>query len=182
MKEEIKLLVEQARQGSEKAFSQLYKQYKQQIWWTAYKIVHNLDIADDIVSIVFTKAFTKLDTYTNHISFEMWLKTITINTAIDYVRKNKKEQLNNYIDDEENSIQLSGLENGPEENFIDKENIKVVTDCMSRLKKRYRDLIQLKLDGFTYQQIAEKLAMPETTVKSSLNKARQRLKQLFNNY
>lgn len=182
MKEEIKLLVEQARQGSEKAFNQLYYIYKQTIWWTAYKIVHNIDIADDITSIVFTKAFTKLDTYTNHISFEMWLKTITINSAIDYVRRNKKEQLNNYIDDENNTIQLNGLENGPEDNFIDRENLEIVKDCMSRLKKKYRDLIQMKLDGLTYQQIAEKLAMPEATVKSSLNKARQRLRQLFNNY
>lgn len=182
MKEEIKLLVEQARQGSEKAFNQLYYTYKKVIWWTAYKIVKNIDVADDIVSMVFTKAFTKLDTYTQHISFEMWLKTITLNTAIDYIRRNKKENLNSYIDDEDNTIQLQGLDRSPEENYINQQNIEIVKDCMSRLRKRYRDLIQMKLDGLTYQQIAEKLAMPEATVKGSLNKARQKLKNLFNNY
>ena len=182
MKEDIKLLVEQARQGSEKAFNQLYYTFKKTIWWTAYKIVHNIDVADDIVSMVFTKAFTKLDTYTQHISFEMWLKTITLNTAIDYIRRNKKEQLNSYIDDEDNTIQLQELDRSPEENYINQQNVEIVKDCMSRLRKRHRDLIQMKLDGLTYQQIAEKLAMPEATVKGSLNKARQRLKQLFNNY
>lgn len=182
MKEEIKLLVEQARQGSEKAFNQLYYTYKKTIWWTAYKIVRNIDVADDITSMVFTKAFTKLDTYTQHISFEMWLKTITLNTAIDYIRRNKKEQMNSYIDDDDNTIQLTGLDRSPEENYINQQNVEIVKDCMSRLRKRHRDLIQMKLDGMTYQQIAEKLAMPEATVKGSLNKARQRLKQLFNNY
>ena len=182
MKEEIKLLVEQARQGSQKAFGELYNTYKKTIWWTAYKIVHNIDVADDIVSMVFTKAFTKLDSYTQHISFEMWLKTITLNTAIDYIRRNKKENLNNYIDDEESTIQLQGLDRSPEENYINQQNVEIVKDCMSRLRKRYRDLIELKLEGKTYQQIAEELAMPEATVKGSLNKARQRLKQLFNNY
>lgn len=182
MKEDIKLLVEQARQGSEKAFNQLYYTFKKTIWWTAYKIVHNIDVADDIVSMVFTKAFTKLDTYTQHISFEMWLKTITLNTAIDYIRRNKKEQLNSYIDDEDNTIQLQELDRSPEENYINQQNVEIVKDCMSRLRKRHRDLIQMKLDGLTYQQIAEKLAMPEATVKGSLNKARQRLKELFNNY
>lgn len=182
MKEEIKLLVEQARQGSEKAFNELYYTYKKTIWWTAYKIVKNIDVADDIVSIVFTKAFTKLDSYTQHISFEMWLKTITLNTAIDYIRRNKKEQMNSYIDDEDNTIQLQGYDRSPEENYINQQDVDIVKDCMSRLRKRYRDLIQMKLDGLTYQQIAEKLAMPEATVKGSLNKARQRLKQLFNNY
>lgn len=182
MKEEIKLLVEQARQGSEKAFNELYYTYKKTIWWTAYKIVKNIDAADDIVSLVFTKAFTKLDTYTSHISFEMWLKTITLNTAIDYIRRNKKEQMNSYIDDKDNTIQLQGLDRSPEENYINQQNVEIVKDCMSRLRKRYRDLIQMKLDGMTYQQIADKLAMPEATVKGSLNKARQRLKELFNNY
>lgn len=182
MKEDTKLLVEQARQGSEKAFNQLYYTFKKTIWWTAYKIVHNIDVADDIVSMVFTKAFTKLDTYTQHISFEMWLKTITLNTAIDYIRRNKKEQLNSYIDDEDNTIQLQELDRSPEENYINQQNVEIVKDCMSRLRKRHRDLIQMKLDGLTYQQIAEKLAMPEATVKGSLNKARQRLKELFNNY
>ena len=182
MKEDIKLLVEQARQGSEKAFNQLYYTFKKTIWWTAYKIVHNIDVADDIVSMVFTKAFTKLDTYTQHISFEMWLKTITLNTAIDYIRRNKKEQLNSYIDDEDNTIQLQELDRSPEENYINQQNVEIIKDCMSRLRKRHRDLIQMKLDGLTYQQIAEKLAMPEATVKGSLNKARQRLKELFNNY
>lgn len=182
MKEDIKLLVEQARQGSEKAFNQLYYTFKKTIWWTAYKIVHNIDVADDIVSIVFTKAFTKLDTYTQHISFEMWLKTITLNTAIDYIRRNKKEQLNSYIDDEDNTIQLQELDRSPEENYINQQDVEIVKDCMSRLRRRHRDLIQMKLDGLTYQQIAEKLAMPEATVKGSLNKARQRLKELFNNY
>lgn len=182
MKEDIKLLVEQARKGSEKAFEQLYNTYKKTIWWTAYKVVKNIDVADDITSMVFTKAFTKLDSYTQHISFEMWLKTITLNTAIDYIRRNKKENLNSYIDDEDNFIQLQELDRSPEENFINKQNIEVIKKCMLRLRKRYRDLIQMKLDGLTYQEIAKKLAMPESTVKGSLNKARQKLRELFNNY
>ena len=90
--------------------------------------------------------------------------------------------MNSYIDDEDNTIQLQGYDRSPEENYINQQDVDIVKDCMSRLRKRYRDLIQMKLDGLTYQQIAEKLAMPEATVKGSLNKARQRLKQLFNNY
>lgn len=182
MKEEIKLLVEQARNGSQRAFSELYNTYKKTIWWTAYKIVKNIDVADDIVSIVFTKAYEKLDTFASHISFEMWLKTITINTAIDYIRKNKKEQLNSYIDDEDNNIQLNGLDSSPEENLIGQQTAIIVEDCIKRLKQKHRKLIELKLAGKTYQQIAEELALPIDSVKSCLSNARKRLKQLINNY
>ena len=55
-------------------------------------------------------------------------------------------------------------------------------DCIGRLKKKYRDLIYARLDGKSYQQISEELAIPEATVKSCLNKARARLKELFNQY
>lgn len=182
MKEEEKLLVEQAREGSERAFNTLYNNYYKIVWYTANNVVHNSDAADDITSMVFTKVYLKLQSYTNHISFEMWLKTITVNTAIDYIRRNKKEQLNNYIDDEESKIQLSGLEHSPEDNMIFQQNINIVMECIPRLKKKYRDLIYARLDGKSYQQISQELAIPEATVKTCLNKARQRLKQLFNQY
>lgn len=182
MKEEEKLLVEQAREGSERAFTKLYNNYQKTVWYTALNIVHNTDAADDITSMVFTKVYTKLDTYTQHISFEMWLKTITVNTAIDYIRRNKKEQLNNYIDEEDSTIQLHGLDNSPEDKLIFQQNVDIVMECIPRLKKRYRDLIYARLDGKSYQQISEELAIPEATVKTCLNKARQRLRQLFNQY
>lgn len=182
MKEEEKLLVEQARDGSEKAFSELYNTYKKTVWYTAYKVVNNTDAADDITSQVFTKVYLKLKSYTHHLSFEMWLKTITVNAAIDYIRRNKKEQLNNYIDEEDSTIQLSGLEHSPEDNLIFQQNVNIVMDCIPRLKKKYRDLIYARLDGKSYQQISEELAIPEATVKTCLNKARQRLREMFNQY
>lgn len=182
MTEEEKLLVEQARDGSEKAFNTLYNKYQKTVWYNAFRIVNNKDAADDVTSSVFTKVYLKLQSYTNHISFEMWLKTITVNTAIDYIRRNKKEQLNNYIDEDNSPIQLSGLENSPEDNLIFQQNIEVVMECIPRLKKKYRDLIYARLDGKSYQQISEELAIPEATVKTCLNKARQRLRELFNKY
>lgn len=182
MKEEEKILVEQAREGSEKAFNELYNKYKKTVWFTALKVVNNRDAADDITSLVFTKMFLKLKSFEYHISFEMWLKTITVNTAIDYIRRNKKEQLNNYIDDEDSTIQLNGTESSPEDSMIYQQNINIIMDCIPRLKKKHRDLIYARLDGKSYQQISEELAMPETTVKTCLCKARQRLKELINQY
>ena len=182
MKEDEKLLIEKAKEGSERAFTTLYNTYKKTVWYTALKVVANTDVADDITSMVFTKVYTKLDTYTQHISFEMWLKTITVNTAIDYIRRNKKEKLNNYIDEEDSTIQLDALDHSPEDKLIFQQNIDIVMECIPRLKKRYRDLIYARLDGKSYQQISEELAIPEATVKGCLNKARQRLKQMFNQY
>lgn len=177
MTQEIIDLIEQAKKGSQKAFSELYYRYKSNIWYTILNVVKNTDVADDLTSIVFTKAYEKLSTYVNHISFEMWLKTIAVNASIDYIRRNKKEQLNNYVDEDENPIQLSALERSPEEDLILKEKLDIVLQAIPTLKKKYRDLINARIDGMSYKEIANKLAMNELAVKGDLNKARQKLKQ-----
>ena len=82
MKQEIINLVEQAKTGSERAFSELYNKYYKTVWFTIYNIVKNRDVTEDLISVVFTKAYMKMDSYTEHISYEMWLKTIAELTAI----------------------------------------------------------------------------------------------------
>ena len=182
MKQEIIDLIEQAKQGSQKAFAKLYYTYKPTIWFTVYNVVKNTDVADDITSVVFTKAYEKLQTYVNHISFEMWLKTIAVNSSIDFIRRTKKEQLNAYTDDENCTIQLKEAERSPEEELIMQEKIKVIQEVLPTMKKKYRDLIQARIEGLSYKDISEKLAINENTVKSMLNKARNKLRQKIANY
>lgn len=177
MTQEIITLVEQAKTGSVRAFNTLYNKYEKTVWFTVYNIVKNRDVADDLVSVVFTKAYMKMESYTEHVSYEMWLKTIAVNSAIDYLRKMKNEKLNNYIDDEETTIQLTDVEKSPEEDLIIKEKLKLTLEAIPTLKKQYRELIQSRIEGMSYKDIAEKLAIDELTVKSNLNKARQILRQ-----
>ena len=142
MTQEIITLVEQAKTGSVRAFNTLYNKYEKTVWFTVYNIVKNRDVADDLVSVVFTKAYMKMESYTEHVSYEMWLKTIAVNSAIDYLRKMKNEKLNNYIDDEETTIQLTDVEKSPEEDLIIKEKLKLTLEAIPTLKKQYRELIQ----------------------------------------
>ena len=122
----------------------------------------------------------KRESYTEHISYEMWLKTIAVHSSIDYLRRMKNEQLNNYIDDEDNTIQLSDVTNSPEDELVLKEKLKLTLEAIPTLKKKYRDLLQARMEGLSYKQIGERLAMNELTVKSELNKARSKLRQKTN--
>lgn len=177
MKQEIIDLVEQAKNGSERAFSKLYKQYYNTMWFTIYSVVKNRDVTEDLISVVFTKVYEKLSSYTEHISFNMWVKTIAVNTAIDYIRRMKNEKLNNYIDDEENTFQPTSVEKSPEEELALKETLELTLRTIPTLKKQYRELLQSRIDGLSYKEIAEKLALDELTVKGNLHKARNVLKK-----
>lgn len=176
MKQEIIDLVEQARNNDERAFTTLYNKYYNTVWFTVYNIVKNRDVTEDLISVVFTKAFKKLPLYTEHISFEMWLKTIAVNSSIDYIRRMKNEKLNNYIDAEDNLIQLDDYSPSPEETMILKEKLKLVEIILPTLKKRYRDLITAKLEGKSYKDLSEQFALSEDKIKTDLHKARKQLK------
>lgn len=176
MKQEIIELVEQAKNNKEKAFTKLYNEYYNTVWFTIYNIVKNKDVTEDLISVVFTKAFKKLDLYTEHISFEMWLKTIAVNSSIDYIRRMKNEKLNNYIDEDDSPIQLEGFEKSPEEKLILQEQVKLVEKLIPTLKKRYRELLLAKLEGKSYKDLSEQFALSEDKVKADLHKARKQLR------
>ena len=183
MKDDKDLIIK-AKEGVEGAFSKLFEQYYNTVKYTIYNIVKNKDITDDLVSVTFTKAFNKIASYTNPISFEMWLKTIAINTAIDYIRKMKNEKQNNYIDDVDDSKNLSSplqsSVHSVEDAMIIKEDYKRLMECMATLRYNYRNILKLRyIDELSYKDISSTLGVPEATVKSDLFKARQRLKKKF---
>lgn len=179
MKQEIINLVEQARNNEEQAFTKLYNKYYNTVWFTVYNIVKNRDVTEDLISVVFTKAFKKLNLYTEHISFEMWLKTIAVNSSIDYLRRMKNEKLNEYIDDENNYIQLDDYSPSPEEALILQEKIQLLDKVFPTLRKRQRDLIMAKLEGKSYKELSEQFALSEDRIKTDLHKARKQLRKKF---
>lgn len=181
-KQKLLDLIKQAKEGKQAAFTKLYEKYKSTIRTTILQVVKNNDVADDLLSVTFHKAFSKIDSYINHISFEMWLKTIAINSSIDYIRRTKKENANIWIDDSDNVIQLSDTrESSPEDDFIYKETSDKVHNALSRLRYKYRNILQLRVEeNLSYKEIGERLGLNESQVKSTLNKARKKLKQLLN--
>lgn len=181
-KQQLLDLIKQAKEGKQIAFTQLYNRFNRIIYNTIYNIVHNKDVADDLLSVTFTKAFSKLDSYVNHISFEMWLKTIAINSSIDYIRHTKKEKYDYELDNENNCLQVSdSADCSPEDEFIYQETDNRLTDALNRLRYKYRYILELRtVQDLSYKEIGELLDLSESQVKSRLNKAREKLKQLLN--
>jgi len=175
-------LIKQAKEGKQSAYTKLYEKYKKSIHITIFNIVKNNDVADDLLNVTFIKAFGKLESYVNYISFEMWLKTIAVNSSIDFIRKVKKEKFNHYIDDENSTLQLnSNLDRSPEDDYIFAETSSKIESAIERLKPRYKAIFTMKImRDLSYKEIAQELSIPENAVKSDLNKARKRIRELIN--
>ena len=177
-------LIKQAKEGKQSAFTKLYEKYNRIIYSTIYRIVNNKDAADDLLSVTFTKAFSKLDSYINNISFEMWLKTIAINTAIDFIRKSRNEK-NDYVDDDTCLYEFTDNFFGtPESNTINKQEIAYLFEkLIPSMRYKDRELIRLKyIENLSYREIASSLKIQEDAVKSTLAKAKKRLILKYDKY
>ena len=81
------LLVESAKNGDEKAFSNLLNRYRDSIYYMLLKMVNNSSDAEDLTIEAFGKAFRNLDSFTPEFAFSTWLFKIATNNCIDFIRK-----------------------------------------------------------------------------------------------
>lgn len=101
------------------------------------------------------------------------------------MRKKKSAPLSieTHGDDQEDpshNIQCENLD--PEEAMINHQKMKLMVDIVSKLKPRYRKLIELRyFKEYSYEEIAQELDLPLGTVKAQLFRARDLLFNVLNN-
>ena len=177
------MLVKQAIEGSQKAYSELMSLY-----WDSIEKIFSLKLlgkedVEDLAIATFSKAFDKLESYNNSFAFSTWIQTIANNTLIDFFRK--KEQKTLSIDQEKENEESKGIDVvdsslDPEDNLIRKQKNKHIAGMVQSLKPHYRDLIILRyLDEMSYAEISKKLNMPLGSVKANLFRARDLLMQIL---
>jgi RNA polymerase sigma factor (sigma-70 family) len=177
------LLVDLAKKGDEKAFSNLLNRYRDSIYYMLLKMVNNSSDAEDLTIEAFGKAFRNLDSFTPDFAFSTWLFKIATNNCIDFIRKKQVspapiDQLQDDLDNLTVNIQ-SDLPD-PEETLINDQKIAVLRDIVNQLKPRYRNLIELRYyKEYSYEEIASELKLPIGTVKAQLYRAKSLLYNIF---
>ena len=92
-----------AARGDRIAFRQLVLTHSAPMYGLAFRLVGDSSTADDIVQDAFIKAFKKLSGFNRQASFRTWLHRITVNTAMDHLRR---EQRRRSHEDDETDIDL----------------------------------------------------------------------------
>ncbi len=174
------ILVEQALQGSQKAYTELLDRYRDTIYFMLLKMVKNKNDAEDLTIEAFGKAFKNLEQYTSDFAFSTWLFRIASNNCIDFLRKRKTITVSideNFEKDEyEYSFNIESSDLNPEENFIKSQNSVLLAEIVKKMKPRYRELIELRyFKEFAYEEIAQHMNLPLGTVKAQLFRARELL-------
>lgn len=167
-------IIKDAKAGKESAFNLLYYRYKDFVINLLYQYINDLDEAKDLSNIVFLKVHQKLSKFTNYSSFGGWLRILTKNTAIDYLRTLKNKAIS--IDDQENGIQLSNISDVVDEN----RNLTYTNliEMFDNLPETTKQIVKLYYEsGMTVFQISKAINVPVGTIKSCLYRTRNNLKK-----
>ena len=183
------VLVDLAIKGDQRAYAELLERYRDAIYFMLLKMVNNKSDAEDLTIEAFGKAFKSIHQYTPNFAFSTWLFKIATNNCIDFIRKKKgnlvsidqvPEDLEGGSSAPASNLQASTLD--PEEFMIKEQSIKLIQTLVSKLKPRYRNLIELRyFREYSYEEIAEELSLPLGTVKAQLFRARELLSNILRN-
>jgi RNA polymerase sigma factor (sigma-70 family) len=174
-------LVEKARKGDQLAYGELLGRYRDAIYFMLLKMVNSPIDAEDLTIEAFGKAFKNIDQYTPNYAFSTWLFKIATNNCIDFIRKKRASHvsLDQTLDGEDSLIPSAMIQADtldPESTMINKQKIKHMRSVVSKLKPRYRQLVELRyFSEYSYDEIAKELDIPIGTVKAQLFRARELL-------
>lgn len=177
----ILTLIEQAKQGSQIAYSTLLNNYWKAIYNFQISKTENEDEAEDITIKTFAKAFDKLITYNSEYSFESWLFTISRNLNIDHFRKQNPDLISIHKHQKEVD-QISDKELSPVDKLIVEQNLAQLLAYIKLLKPHYQQVINLRFFmELSYKEIATELHEPVNNVKIKLLRAKKLLAEIINN-
>lgn len=180
-----KTLVEKCAAGDAQAFDTLVRMYQNKIINIAYGMLQSREDAYDVAQEVFIKLYRKIGSFTGESALDTWLYRVTVNASLDALRKQGRRVRTVPLeaqseDDETYELPVADSRSSPEEAALAQERRREITDAISRLSEKYRSVLILReFEDLDYEQIAKVLGISVGTVKSRLNRAREKLRNLL---
>src|SRR6186713_1409357 len=173
---ETDALIERCLAGDQQAWDQIVRQHWRKVFNLAYKFVGRHDEAEDLTQDIFLKIFKALHTFDRRANFQTWLISISRNLCIDHYRSVRKERETMARDVDASTLTPASRERSPY-GELEQIDLRVrIRQALAELPPTLREAVVLRdLQEFSYQEIADKLRLPEGTVKSRINRGRLEL-------
>jgi RNA polymerase sigma-70 factor (ECF subfamily) len=174
--ESIETLIQRCLKGDERAWDAIVRQHWRKVFNIAYKFVGRHDEAEDLTQDVFLKIFKSLDTFDRRANFQTWLVSISRNLCIDHYRSVRKER--ETIDRDTSATDLAPASNTGHQlaALEQRDRVTLLRQALAALPRTLRTAVLMRdIQELTYQEIADRLRLPEGTVKSRINRGRTEL-------
>jgi RNA polymerase sigma-70 factor (ECF subfamily) len=183
-------IIEQLKQGSERAFKKLVETNQKRVVNTCFGMVHNREDAEDIAQDVFIEVYRNIQKFKGDSKLSTWLYRIAVNRSLNHIRDNKKNKWFHSFEDEvaAKSKQLQQLESSksdnPEFDLENKQRTLILHEAINSLPENQKVAFTLsKYEELSYQEISDVMDLSVSSVESLLFRAKKGLqKKLFKCY
>jgi len=157
------------------AFSDVVHQYSEQLYWKIRRMVLNHEDANDVLQNVFIKAWMNLEDFQNKSKLSTWLYRIAINESLDFLRKQKHQQV---LSTDENMTVSNKLL--ADEYFDGDETEALLQEAIASLPEVQRVVFNLRyFDEMKYSEISSVLGTSEGALKASYHLAVKKITDFF---
>ncbi|MBN8679378.1 MAG: RNA polymerase sigma factor [Chitinophagales bacterium] len=165
-------LIERCREGRRDAQFELYRLYSRAMYNTALRMVRNSHDAEDILQSVFVEVFTKLDSFRYESSIGAWMKRITVNKCINFMKSRRMELTELTASHDK----MEQTEKDPDMPYsVDK-----INKAIDQLPDGYRVVFSLyAIEGYDHEEIGQILGVTEATSKSQYSRAKAKLREVL---
>ncbi len=186
---EESLLILRSQKGDRDAMDALVRKYERYIYQFAFRLCGDANLAEDLTSDTFVRAFTHIQTFRRESLFKTWLTRILLNGFYDYCKQAKRQTAESL-----EALGEGSLEGAPKKERASSDPTPdAILEKEQRSRLLQRAILQLPHDqriiivmyhiqDLKYEEIADALGIPVGTVKSRLNRARLNLREILSSH
>ncbi|SRR5579862_2160130 len=165
------LLLQQLANSDTEAFRMIFDHYRRKVWFIAWKLLHSVTEAEDVVQDVFAKIWTSRQNLAAIENFNAYINTLVRNHIYNMLRKKASEDV--YI--------RENLQNNSESPVTDFNELQSFLDqAIANLPTQQKKVFQLgKIAGWKHEQIARELGISRETVKKHMMAATKSVREFL---
>jgi RNA polymerase sigma-70 factor, ECF subfamily len=176
-------IIERTLEGEPEAFNMLVRRWERHIYGLTFRMLGRDDEAKDATQEAFLSAYRNLAKFRGEAKFSSWIYRIALNICNTKLRSRSKLILSIEEEREEHGFELAASEHDLSDNIRQEQIALYVRRALQGLPAEMRQIIVMKeYEGLKFNEIAEILGIPLSTVKTrmytGLNELKKRLAHL----
>jgi RNA polymerase sigma-70 factor (ECF subfamily) len=182
---DVQLMLD-VKSGDEASFELLLHRYRTPLVNFLYRMVRNREQAEDLAQEVFLRVYRARAEYLPSAKFTTWLFRIATNLALNSMRDNRYQKLEDSIDapvridseqGDERPLDLAEKHPNIEQHLVEDARVKMIRHAIDKLPDKQRAAVLLhKYEELDYAEIAKILSCSESALKSLLFRAYEALR------
>jgi len=174
------LLLRRAQRGDPEAFGQLMEPMEQLVWRVCWHYTGDREASSDCAQDAMIRIWRGLESYRGDCAFESWVYRIAANCSMDWLRKKKRDRSVSMEPMKEQGFDPADTSPGTEDQVIAKDERRRLREAIALLPEDQREaLVLTQLERVSYEEAARMLDTTEGTVKSRVNRAKAKLREIL---